>query len=101
MQTNTKRYITRGVNEEVSLNIQILLWNLIESTSYEVELDYLQVFELKVINSNGITAQKIIHKQEVPYYQKEYTLNIDNPVNAKLYVIDSIDYVTMMLAEEY
>ena len=37
------RYMTRKVAEEIPLEINILLWNLIDELN--VEKDYLQVFE--------------------------------------------------------
>lgn len=35
------RYITRGINEKIDLQLQILLWNLVEDL--QREKDYLQV----------------------------------------------------------
>ena len=47
------------------------------------------------------TMQKIIHEQEQPEYLKEYLLKLYDPITAKVYVIDSDTYSTMLLAEEY
>ncbi len=58
------RYMTRKVAEEIPLEINILLWNLIDELN--VEKDYLQVFEL---NSIGEGIVEVIHKQEVPEYK--------------------------------
>ena len=58
------RYMTRKVEEEIPLEINILLWNLIDELN--VEKDYLQVFEL---NSIGEGIVEVIHKQEVPEYK--------------------------------
>ena len=38
------RYITRGINEKIDLQLQILLWSLVDDL--KVEKDYLQVFKL-------------------------------------------------------
>ena len=51
------RYMTRKVAEEIPLEINILLWNLIDELN--VEKDYLQIFELNPIGE-GIV--EIIHK---------------------------------------
>lgn len=42
---NNKRYITRGVANEVPLELQILLWDMIDTMEVK-EKDYLQVFKL-------------------------------------------------------
>ena len=48
---NNSRYLTKGINEEVPLNLQILLWSMIDSTL--IKKDYLQVFKIKIINKNA------------------------------------------------
>ena len=45
--------------------------------------------------------QHIHHFSEQPEYSKEYMIDLANPVNQKVYVIDDIDHSTMLLAEEY
>jgi hypothetical protein len=59
--------------------------------------DYLQVFRLSSFNG----MQKIVHTQEEPKYEKEYLVNFNQTVNAKIFVIDDEDHCTMLLAEEY
>ena len=43
------RYVTRGVNEEVDIRLQLIMWSMIDKLNDEgnVELDYLQVFKLR------------------------------------------------------
>ena len=43
------RYVTRGVNEEVDIRLQLIMWSMIDKLNDEgnVELDYLQVFQNK------------------------------------------------------
>ena len=60
--------------------------------------DYLQVFRLSVSDKG---TQRIVHEQEEPEYRKEYDIQVDTPINAKVYVIDDGDHCTMLLAEEY
>ena len=91
-----QRYATRGVNARIPLITQIMMWGMIDSLQ-EVEPDYLQIFRLSVENGK----QKIVHEQEQPEYRKEYLLKEVEPVNEKVYVIDSEEYSTMLLAEEY
>ena len=50
---------------------------------------------------NGVTFQYIKHSQEQPEYTLEHTVLLDEPVDEKIYVIDDVDHVTMLLAEEY
>ena len=88
------RYLTRGVQLEIPIELQLFMWSCIESVP---EPDYLQIFRLE----SADTMQKITHEQEQPEYHKEYLLKSDNPITAKVYVIDSDDYSTMLLANEY
>lgn len=93
---NKDRYITIGVNESIEIELQRLLWNMIDTI--EVEKDYLQIFDIIPVNNK---TTKIVHRQEVPEYRKEYKIEhkIDNAL--KVFIIDSIDHSTMMCMEEY
>ena len=62
-----------------------------------VDIDYLQVFSLSAQNGR----QRVIHTQEVPEYKREYVFNIGTAIDAKIYVIDSGTYSTMLFAQEY
>ena len=92
---NSNRYITKGVQENISLELQIFMWNCIDNLSEPK--DYLQVVNLSVVDS----LQRIIHSTEEPEYKKEYLIPLDNPITEKVYVIDDGDHCTMLLAEEY
>ena len=70
------------------------MWSCINSIS---EPDYLQMFRLE---SAG-TMQKITHEQEQSAFSREYYIPTSHPITAKVYVIDSDDYSTMLLASEY
>lgn len=91
----TNRYITKGVQLEIPIVLQLFIWDCINAVPEPK--DYLQVFRFSV--SNG--KQKIIHEQEQPEFKREYLLTVPNPVTTKVYVIDSETYSTMLLAEEY
>ena len=89
------RYMTRGVINSIPPPLQLFLWNCIDLLPEE--RDYLQVFELAPFGE----LQQIKHTSEQPEYRKVFLFPSDNPVTAKLYVIDSETYCTMLLAEEY
>ena len=96
MSFTGQRYLTRGEQSEIPFDLQMFMWYLINQLPEPK--DYLQVFRFSV-SDNG--TQHIIHEQEVPAYSREYDVQTDNPVSAKVYVIDDGDHCTMLLAEEY
>ena len=94
------RYVTRGVVDRVPVNVQRFLWSLVDNLieRHEVEIDYLQVFELKQAASGG---QQIVHKQEVPEYYSAYQFdNVEKPLTIKLYALDDGQYCTLLLPSE-
>lgn len=96
------RYITKGANEDVDIRLQVLIWGLIDRLKEikDLKIDYLQVFSI-CKNKDKIILE---HKQEVQEYKKVYEINnkeIDINRNIKLFIIDSNEYSTMLLAEEY
>ena len=92
----SQRYATRGVTTTVPLVLQIILWDLIDSMEV-AEKDYLQVFRLSAESGK----QKITHSQEEPDYCKEYLFPSEEPITAKIFVIEDETHTTMLLAEEY
>ena len=90
------RYCTKGISETVPLLTQIILWGLIDSMEVEKK-DYLQVFKL---TTDG-TTQHVTHTQEQPPYERTLEFRTDNPITAKIFVIDDETHTTMLLAEEY
>ena len=91
-----KRYLTRGVDETIPVELQLFMWEAIDQIPEPK--DYLQVFTLSV--ENGL--QCIHHTSEQPEYEMTYILpTVENAVTAKIYCIDSEEYCTMLLAEEY
>ena len=92
-----ERYLSRGVQENLSIPVQITLWRMIEKVT--VEKDYLQIFELSQLPNNQL---RILHKQELPEYTSELSTNGNLPKEKlKIYVIDDGEYSTMLLADEY
>ncbi|MEF2820807.1 MAG: DUF960 family protein [Clostridium sp.] len=67
------RYVTRGVNDEVDIRIQMIIWSMIDNLKGKgnVELDYLQVFKLRKegnVNDN-ITMNR---KWKIKMYKNDH-----------------------------
>lgn len=103
MMFTAPRYLTRGIANRLPLELQMVIWDLLDSQRCIGEpMDYLQVFELSVENAMGESVQKIVHSQEVPpTSETHYYRGIASPVSLKVWVIDSDEYVTMLFPEEY
>ena len=91
------RYLTRGIDEKIPIDIQIFMWKAVDNMPEPK--DYLQVFNLTV--QNGL--QVIRHTSEKPKYKMTYILTslLTKAVTAKVYIINDGDHCTMLLAEEY
>jgi len=99
---NGARYMTNGINSQLSLELQLILWGMIaENIKKGLKMDYLQVFDLKLIHIDGVRMQEITHRQEQPKRQNTFAFESDKPINAKIFVIDDIDHVTMLFNHEY
>ena len=93
---NNKRYLTKGISERIEICYQMIMWSMIDNLN--VEKDYLQIFQLDWKND----VLTITHSQEQPFYKKVYKLPCQSAVKTeKVYAIDSEEYSTMLLAEEY
>jgi hypothetical protein len=97
------RYITRGVNSEIPMEIQLLIWNSIdERVKSDEKTDYLQVFKFRVEDS-GVFS--IIHTQEQPEYKKEISIMMKEQyssiIGKTIFVIDDMTHSTALLAREY
>ena len=96
------RYVTRGVNEEVDVRLQLIMWSMIDKLKDEesVEVDYLQVFKIRKKDSKVVIKQS----QEVPEYSCTYEIELEDVQlddEIKVYVIDSGEYSTMLFPSEY
>lgn len=96
------RYITKGIANNVPLELQFFMWKLIEDLKETVgEVDYLQVFDVSVIDEIE-NKVRIIHSQEIPEYKKIWIIKMNESCsNERIFVIDDETHSTMMLAEEY
>ena len=102
MFKKNNRYVTRGVNEEVDIRLQLIMWSMIDKLKEEgsVELDYLQVFKIRKEENKIVISQS----QEVPEYSYTYEIELEDiqiDDEIKLYVIDSGEYSTMLFPSEY
>ena len=84
------RYVTRGVNDEVDIRLQLIMWSMIDKLKDEgnVELDYLQVFRIRKEGNKVVINQS----QEVPEYASKYEIELEDIQlydEIKLYVIDN------------
>lgn len=96
------RYVAKGVNDEVDIRLQLIMWSMIDKLKDEesVEVDYLQVFKIRKKDSKVVINQS----QEVPEYSCTYEIEIEDiqiEGEIKVYVIDSGEYSTMLSPSEY
>ena len=97
------RYVTRDVNEEVDIRLQLIMWSMLDKLKDEgnVELDYLQVFRIRKEGNKIVISQS----QEVPEYSCTYEIELEDikiDDEIKVYVIDSgEEFSTMLFPGEY
>lgn len=98
-----QRFLTPGVKEGVPLEVQLLLWHLIDASDWQ--MDYLQIFELH--KDNHTNKLIIIHRQEEPEQKLKVSFQLGKyakelqALPSKIWVIDDGDHQTMLLPEEY
>lgn len=98
------KYVTKCIYEELPAVLVMYLWDLIEDrkrSSPKISMDYLQIFDLRYEIINGENTLVIIHSQEQPPYREAHYLRYNKNITCKIFVIDSIDYTTMLLSHEY
>lgn len=98
------RYITKGMNEVIPVELQLFCWQCIdEQVKSEKKLDYLQVFEFNPDNQRQ--AIEIVHRQEEPfsimYHEVKMTEGTNQLTFLNVWVIDDGTNQTMLLSEEY
>lgn len=95
-ESSKGRYLTRGINENVCIELQIFLWEAVDKMPEPK--DWLQVFNLNI--ENGM--QVIRHKSENPKFEMTYIIPmIAEPITEKIYIIDDGEHCTMLFASEY
>lgn len=95
--SDKSRYITSGINESIGIELQIILWGMINDI--DIAKDYLQVFNIIPIGEGMV---KITHSQEVPHYKVEQIVTVGIDSETKIFVVDSgSEGSVMMLSYEY
>ena len=95
-----QRVATRGIVESLPDGLAIFIWDLIEErkTDKDFVMDYLQVFELSVVD--GLQVIRHFQEQSEPYEAFHYP--IGQPLTSgKIYIIDDYFHVTMLWSFEY
>ena len=99
-------YITRGINESLSLEVISLLWLKVQGVK-DRKLDYLQVFEFKNTGTLESPILEVKWSQEVPKHEETFKVKgIMLEEVEKVWIICSgegtdDEYSTMLLPEEY
>jgi hypothetical protein len=94
--------MTRGISEELPIEIQLKLWQLVDNiVAMDIKTDYLQIFDLKIKEKH----LEITHRQEKPTYSNKIEIPLEAHYKElhgkKVYCIDDIDHSTMLFSSEY
>ena len=95
-----ERYMTRGIAKNIHPEVTLLLWHLIDRLKDKgMEVDYLQVFELFILNDEQI----IIHRQEQPPYKEQLTVKwkSSQQITNTIWCLDNGEGQIMLFPEEY
>ena len=97
------RYVTRSIADAVAVDIQQLVWALLdERRKSKEEMDYLQVFDLAMETMMGECLQKVLHSQEQPSYENlTFHRTFSMPLTMTIWVLDDGDRTTMLLPSDY
>lgn len=99
-QSKNNRYVTRSIDNTLSPKMQLILWGLIDDQVKKGnEMDYLQKFELNITDA----GQEIRHSQEKPRrsYKTVLPIIMEDFISKTIWVIDDIEYQTMLFPEDY
>lgn len=86
-----KRFFTKGIDTDLSKEVQIVCWKLVDNLVKEKvsEVDCLQIFEFEKNQEDKLV---VVHRQEQPIYQKSYGLKLEESIVDfdiyKLWLID-------------
>lgn len=97
-----QKFITKGISDTIPLEVQHFMFAGLDLMREKAgKLDYLQVFKIETITQDGTAVLHIHHEQEVPECELDYVIPTDRDISCKIYIIDDVSHVTMLLAEEY
>ena len=98
---NGNKYVTNGIQNELSEGLTMFLWYVIEEKKRDedFEMDYLIIFQL-LINEDGRPV--VVYKQEQPveYTKAYYPINVPLTTGT-IYIIDDGTHCTMLWSREY
>lgn len=103
MFKKNNKYVTRGINEEVDIRLQIIIWSMLDKMNDEenIELDYLQVFNIRKEGHKVV----IDESQEVYEYSRTYEIELEDiqiDDKIKIYLVDNgVEGSTMLFPWEY
>lgn len=104
MPFNNPGYMTQGFQVEIPVETQQMIFTLMNKAKQTLPaMDYLQVFKLDKVSSNGSYLQRLTHTQEIPPFEETVFLVLpeDQIITTKIFVIDDGDHHTFLLASEY
>lgn len=101
--TFAPRAATKGIWDNLPHELPYILFKFIDAQlEQDLEMDYLQIFELSTRDFKGQKIQHIIHRQEQPERRTEYALGgIENPVDLTVWIVDEGIHAHILLPEEY
>lgn len=94
------RYATQQIASNVSVEIQVLLWRIMDSRRNNQEsLDYLQVFHLQ----RSGDRQRITNKQEQPPMEMVVQLELkeSQPIDTTIWIMDDDSHCIMLFPNDY
>ena len=83
------RYVTRGVNEEVDVRLQLIMLSMIDKLKDEgnVELDYLQIFRIRKEKTFDYDSKELLGVMRFDFYDRV----LANQWNSKNLIIELND----------
>lgn len=91
-------YSTKGIQEKMPFSLQMICLELLMKRKQEGSRDYFHIFELSITQEG---KQQICHKQEQPPYESTLEVEIETPIELKVWIIDEVEHITLLLPEEY
>ena len=79
-------YITKGINEEMPLELINILWLKVQGET-DRQLDYLQVFEFKNVGPNDAPVLEVKWSQEEPEHMQFFYVKGINTDVEKVWII--------------
>lgn len=99
------RRVTINVDNILEKEIRRKIWQLIDLSKVQrPQLSSIQTFSLQKDIMDGVEIQKIIQKQNNPYFEREYLFHLDGVVpkdQITVWVIDDGEYTVMLFPDEY